>query len=313
MTGRFSAKSLGFYFTFMTLYVGWIVFGLGYRSDHLPFILILGVSYLLTEESHRFFIAFVGLALSWILLDSLRVFPSYLYNSVHIEELYNLEMNLFGITNADGVKILPTSYLKSIANPVLDLMTGSTYLLWTFVPFAFGFYLFFKNRNLLLRFSICFFITNVIGVIIYYSYPAAPPWYVDIYGFEEHFNIPGSAAGLLRFDELTGTSIFQDIYTKSFNVFGAVPSLHSAYPLITLYYARKQGLKLASFLLLIYTIMTWFSAVYSIHHYVVDVVLGIFCAIFAIAFFEKILLRSKFKMLIHKLTIYVTKSLPHAS
>lgn len=313
MKGRFSVKSLTFYVVFMTLYVGWIFLGIGYRPDHLPFILILGFTFILTEGSHRFFIAFVGLAMSWVLLDSLRVFPSYLYNSVHIEEIYNLEMNLFGITDANGVKQIPTSLLKSIANPFLDFVTGLTYLLWTAVPFIFGAYLFTKNRGLLLRFSMCFFLTNVIGVIIYYSYPAAPPWYVDLYGFTEELNIPGSAAGLLRFDELTGTSIFEDIYSKSFNVFGAVPSLHSAYPLISLYYAKKQGSTVGSILLAVFSIMTWFSAVYSVHHYVVDVILGIFCAIFTIVFFEKIMLRSKFKMLINKLTIYLTKTLPHAS
>ena len=313
MTGRFSSKSLAFYFIFMTIYLGWIFLGIGFRSDHLPFILVLGITYILTEGSHRFFIAFVGLAMSWVLLDSLRVFPSYMYNDVHIEEIYNLELSLFGFTNSEGVRSIPTAYLKSIANPFLDFITGLTYLLWTPIPFLFGIYLFFKNRSLLLRFSICFLLTNVIGIIIYYSYPAAPPWYVDIYGFKEQFDIPGSAAGLLRFDELTGTTIFQDIYSKSFNVFGAVPSLHSAYPLISLYYAKKQGLKVGSFLLAIFAIMTWFSAVYSVHHYIVDVVLGIFCAIFAIAFFEKVLLRSKFNMLINKLTIYITKNLPHAS
>lgn len=289
----------------MGLYLLWIFLGIGYRTDHLPFIAILITCYFLTESTHKFLICMLGLALSWILLDSLRAFPSYMYNDVHIEEIYNAELNLFGISNTEGVKITPNQLMQSIANPVLDFITGFTYLMWTPVPFIFGLYLFFKNKNILIRFALCFLITNIIGVIIYYSYPAAPPWYVDIYGFDEHFDIPGSAAGLLSFDNITGTTIFHDIYSKSFNVFGAVPSLHSAYPIISAYYAKKQGLKFGTVLLVIFTIMTWFSAVYSIHHYVIDVVLGIFCAIFAIAFFEKFLMRTKVHELIRKLTIYV--------
>lgn len=306
MSNRFSQKSLTYYFLFMSVYLAWIFLGIGFRSDHLPLILIIAITYIYSEKSHRFLIGFFALAMSWVLLDSLRIFPSFMYNDVHIEEIYRAEIQFFGISTAEGMTITPNEYLKTIANPILDFITGFTYLMWTPVPFIFGFVLFLKNRNLLLRFSICFFLTNVIGVIIYYSYPAAPPWYVDLYGFEEHFDIPGSAAGLLRFDEMTGTNIFEGIYSKSFNVFGAVPSLHSAYPLISTYYAKKHGLKWGTILLVIFTIMTWFSAVYSIHHYVIDVVLGIFCAIFAIAFFEKILLKTKVDDLIKKLTIYIT-------
>lgn len=289
----------------MGLYLLWIFVGIGFRSDHLPFIGILVVTYFLSESTHKFFLCMIGLALSWILLDSLRAFPSYLYNDVHISEIYNAELNVFGITDSNGMRITPNQLMKSIANPFLDFITGFTYLMWTPVPFILGIYLFCQNRNILIRFAFCFLLTNIIGVIIYYSYPAAPPWYVDIYGFDKHFDIPGSAAGLLNFDNLTGTTIFHDIYSKSFNVFGAVPSLHSAYPIISAYYAKKQGLTIGTVLLVIFTIMTWFSAVYSIHHYVIDVVLGIFCAIFAIAFFERILSRTKVHELIRKLTIYV--------
>ena len=60
-------------------------------------------------------------------------------------------------------------------------------------------------------------------------------------------------------------------------------------------------------------VLTWFAAVYSIHHYVIDVVLGIFCAIFAIAFFEKVFLPSKAGNRIRKLTNYLTLNQDYAS
>jgi len=278
---------------------------MGYRSDHLPFVLLLGISFLLTEGSHRFFIGFLGLALSWILLDSLRIIPSYLYNEVHIEDIYNAELSLFGI-GINGETITPNNFLKMCQHPVLDFLTGLTYLLWMPVPFAFGIYLFCTNRNLLIRFGWAFFFTNVLGVILYYSYPAAPPWYVDLYGFEEHLHIPGSAAGLISFDQIIGVDIFQGIYEKSFNVFGAVPSLHSAYPVVTVYYAWKCGLKWGFFLLCIFMLSTWFSAVYSIHHYIIDVILGIFCAIFALVIFETLIAKPKLRKLIDNLSVYLT-------
>ena len=288
----------------MSLYLGWVFLFVGYRSDHLPFMLILGSMYLLTEGTHKFFLGFFGLTLSWILLDSLRVFPSYLYNDVHIEDIYHAEKALFGI-QVDGVKMTLNEYFRLHNSPILDFITGFTYLMWTPFPVALGIYLFITDRNLLLRFTMGFFLANVIGVFIYYTYPAAPPWYVELYGFERKFDIPGSAAGLLSFDKMTGTHIFEGIYSKSFNVFGAIPSLHSAYPIIAVYYAWKKRMKIGLVILFIFMLMTWFSAVYSIHHYLVDVVLGIFCAIFAIVILEQIILRSSIKKLIDKLSNYI--------
>jgi len=261
--------------------------------------------YLLTEGTHRFFIGFIGLTLSWILLDSLRVFPSYLYNDVHIEDVYHAEVALFGL-HVDGIKMTLNEYFRLHNSPVLDFVTGLTYLMWTPFPVALGIYLFNTNRGLLLRFTLAFFLANVIGVCIYYTYPAAPPWYVELYGFERKFDIPGSAAGLLSFDKLTGTTIFEGIYSKSFNVFGAIPSLHSAYPVVAFYYAWKKKSKIAMIILFIFMLMTWFSAVYSIHHYLLDVVLGIFCAIFAIIILEQIILRSGIRHIIDKLINYIT-------
>mgnify|MGYP000674192654 CR=1 FL=1 len=46
------------------------------------------------------------------------------------------------------------------------------------------------------------------------------------YGFEPVLNTPGNVAGLGRFDELLGCSVFHSIYGRNANVFAAVPSLH---------------------------------------------------------------------------------------
>ena len=70
-----------------------------------------------------------------------------------------------------------------------------------------------------------------------------------------------------------------------------MPSLHSAYPLIVLYYAFKINvnnfLKIA---LSIVAVGIWFAAVYTSHHYVLDVIAGIVCTIIGIIIFKKVLL-----------------------
>ncbi len=96
-------------------------------------------------------------------------------------------------------------------------------------------------------------------------------------GWEAILNTPGNVAGLGRFDELTGLSVFQSIYGRNANVFAAVPSLHAAYMVIPLYYAivRKSS-KMLIALFAIILVGIWCTAVYSSHHYIIDVLLGIF-------------------------------------
>ncbi|MFQ5446074.1 MAG: phosphatase PAP2 family protein, partial [Saprospiraceae bacterium] len=134
--------------------------------------------------------------------------------------------------------------------------------------------------------------TNIFGFALYYLYPAAPPWYVALHGFEENFSIPGNEAGLANFDRILGVSIFHGMYAKNANVFAAIPSLHAAYPLITLYFGLKKRLRIAKWLFFVLLVGIWVSAVYSRHHYILDVILGALCAVVTIFIFEKIVLRS---------------------
>jgi membrane-associated phospholipid phosphatase len=92
---------------------------------------------------------------------------------------------------------------------------------------------------------------------------------------------PGSPAGFKHFDRITGIKVFSSMYSKNANVFAAIPSLHSAYPLITVLYgslSKKLWLHLG---FVLFTIGVWFSAVYSGHHYVIDVLAGGICAVTA--------------------------------
>ena len=44
----------------------------------------------------------------------------------------------------------------------------------------------------------------------------------------------------------------------------------------------------------------WYAAVYSMHHYIIDVILGSFCAIIAIFVFDYVLMKTKIRTLIDK-------------
>ena len=65
-----------------------------------------------------------------------------------------------------------------------------------------------------------------------------------------------------------------------------MPSLHSSYPVIVFYYALKNKLRYMKFVFALVMCGIWFSAVYTNHHYILDVLAGIGCAVLGIWLFS---------------------------
>jgi hypothetical protein len=265
------------------LLLSWML--IGFKIEQVYLALFFNTFYFISRTTRKFITGFSIFIIFWIIFDYMKAFPNYHYNTVHIESLYHAEKNLFGITD-QGVIVTPNEYWQSHGNTFLDILSGIFYLCWVPVPLAFATYLFFKNREGFLQFSLSFLLVNLLGFIIYYVYPAAPPWYVQQHGFAFIANTPGNTGGLGKFDLFFGTGIFRSLYSKSSNVFAAMPSLHAAYPLIVLYYGIKYRLKWFNIVFATIMFGIWFAAVYSSHHYVLDVLAGIFCAVTGIALFQ---------------------------
>lgn len=264
----------------------WCGLLMGIRVDHFY---MLGISLLLYFSfplSRKLFWFFLPFLIYLLVYDSLRIFPNYDFNDVHISQVYELEKKLFGIFSGSEI-LTPNQYLAQHTTLLWDVLSGLFYLSWIPIPIAFGLFLFFsKRRKAGLEFWVAFFIINILAFIIYYSYPAAPPWYVEKFGFELIENTRGSAAGLQRFDDYFNITIFHEIYSRNASVFAAIPSLHAAYPLILVYFGWKNKMKILTFFFVIQTLGVWYSAVYSMHHYIVDVIAGILCTIVGIILFE---------------------------
>lgn len=274
----------------------------GYKPEQLVLVLIFNVLYYLSFATRKFITGFSVFIIFWIIFDYMKAFPNYLYNTVHIESLYNAEKNLFGI-HSNGGLITPNEFWQQHTHTSLDILSGIFYLCWVPVPLAFAAYLYFsKRREQFMYFALTFLLVNLLGFVGYYVYPAAPPWYIQHYGFKFNPHTPGNTAGLHRFDDFFHAGIFHALYAKSSNVFAAMPSLHSAYNLIVLYYGIKNRLGVINVLFAIIAAGIWFAAVYSGHHYLLDVLAGIACAIFAIFIFNKCIVRNSWfrKIIIEK-------------
>lgn len=269
-------------------YLAFSTFLIGYKPDELTLVVIFNVLFYASAITRKFILGFTIFIVYWIVFDYMKAFPNYNYNPVHIAELYNAEKHLFGI-HINGKLLTPNEYWLANSNTFIDVLSGLFYLCWIPVPLGFAAYLFFKNKKQFLNFSLTFVLVNILGFIVYYAYPAAPPWFVQYHGF--HF-IPltmGNTAGLARFDAYFHAGVFKGIYTKGSNVFAAMPSLHSSYPVIVLYYGLKNKLGLANIFFAVVTVGIWFTAVYASHHYVLDVLAGITCAALGITLYNVLL------------------------
>lgn len=267
---------------------------IGLRTEHLLMAGLFAVLFFAGTASRKLAVALLPFIIFGISYDWMRVYPNYEVNPIDVKGLYEAEKSLFGISVADGVVLTPCEYFAQHHWAFADFLAGIFYLCWVPVPIAFGIYLYLSGRRkLYLRFAMVFLFVNLIGFAGYYIHPAAPPWYAMHYGFEPVLNTPGNVAGLGRFDQLLGIHVFEGIYGRNANVFAAVPSLHAAYMVVALSYAIMGRCK--KWLIAVFAVIMagiWWTAVYSGHHYLIDVLLGISCALLGILIFEKGLMKS---------------------
>lgn len=262
-----------------------------FRIDHLfvgALILVLSYGGRAAREGLRFL---MPLILTGIVYDSQRFYSDYIRGPVHVQEPYLFDKTFFGISTLQGI-LTPNEWFQLHTHPFLDLITGFFYLTFILIFVLIAAYFYFRlSRVGTLRLPAseialraprvmwAFFWVNVIGYSTYYWYAAAPPWYVTLHGLGPALmDTRSNPAGCIRFDQLLGTRFFSEMYGRSADVFGAIPSLHVAYPLQAVYYAFQFG-ALRAFSVFFFLIMC-FAAVYLNHHYVLDILWG---SVYAIA------------------------------
>ena len=130
-----------------------------------------------------------------------------------------------------------------------------------------------------------------------------------MHGFDFIPGTHGETAGLGRWDAMMGVSIFDGLYSRNSNVFAALPSLHAAYMLIAFIYSLKA--RCSVWLRVLFAVIClgiWFTAVYTSHHYIIDVLAGISVTIVGWLIFEQGLMRiGAFQRFINAYKKYITR------
>jgi membrane-associated phospholipid phosphatase len=257
----------------------------GFRSDHVMVgivTIVLAYGGRLLQTLFRFMLPVI---LTGVVYDSQRFYSDYIRGEIRVAFPYEFDKRWFGIETATG-RLTPNEWFQLHTHWLLDLVSGFFYLFFIAIYVMISAYHAFvlpvfagdpvqrrRAQKIGGYVTWAFFWLNVIGYSTYYWFPAAPPWYVADHGLgPARLDTLPSPAGAIRFDQLLGTHFFTGMYGRSADVFGAIPSLHVSYPLLSIFFAFYLR-SLRTFSVCFYLVMC-FSAVYLNHHYVIDILWG---------------------------------------
>ncbi len=247
--------------------------GIGIAPDRYAVVLLLGS--LLVKRTRQFLLDWIPFLFILLAYDFLRGFADNVTGRVHIHELINADLALFGY--------LPTVELqKALHIPGqiqwFEVIGTTLYFLHFALPLGLGFILWLVNRSRFREFTLSLLLLSYAGWITYIIYPAMPPWMASNQGYIPPITKIMDQAFMIFPTHFQVPTIYHQFNP---NPVAAMPSMHAAYPLLVLLFLIKNFGK-KGFLFLPYVLGMWFSIVYLGEHYVIDVIVG---AIYSIVFF----------------------------
>lgn len=238
--------------------------------------LALLVVFVVFGQTRAFLIRFVPLIALLLVYDSFRGIADDLNKNVHFFEMIYVDRVMFG-------GVLPTTTLQ------LWWWNGSVkwydfyfYFLYTIhfvMPILLAVLIWKLQPHLYWRYMWALVGLSFAAFITYVIFPAAPPWMASDLGYIEPIHRISSDIWYAM-----GVTNFSEVYSNlSPNPVAAVPSLHSAYPLLFVLFLAKLFSWKRTWWLMFYPISVWLGVVYLGEHYVIDAILGALYAYLAYA------------------------------
>jgi len=296
------ARALWPRYTFLPAIVfgGWPLYclGIGERRWELIITVLLGaVMPYVGPRGKKVFLGIMPLGLVGLMYDSMRFVKDIGLTAerIHVCDLRALEIRLFGI-QMNGQPATVHDFIQAHPRLPLDIFFSIPYGTFLGAAFLFAFLLYFVDYSAMRRFTGAFFALNLLAFITYHVYPAAPPWYFHAHGcVADLTSRPSEGPNLARVDAWLGFRYFGGFYGRSNDIFGAVPSLHVAYPLLIAmegfrpfgilprFSFLKWPLRLGSMFFFVWMAT---AAVYLDHHWILDVIIGCGYALFVFGGFR---------------------------
>jgi hypothetical protein len=246
------------------------------RWDHVVVAVLVSVLAYSNAKTKRLFVGLLPVGIVALFYDAMRFVKNVglSESTVHLCDLRAAELRWFGLDDG-GTRVTLHDWLQDRATTLLDVLFAIPYGTFIMVVIAYSIFLYARHYSVLQRFTWGFLALNVAGFLTYHVYPAAPPWYFHQHGCAVDLGAAASPGpNLLRVDALMGLPYFAGFYGRSSDVFGAVPSLHVAYPLLMVTEGWRLHRALGRTLLVLFYAWMCCAAVYLDHHWVIDIIAG---------------------------------------
>jgi hypothetical protein len=248
------------------------------RWEFLALLVVIPVLAFIGPRTRKLYVGLYPFAIVATVYDAMRFVKNAGISAdrIHVCDLRAHELALFGIGSGANRVTLQDYFLVHHSN-FADLYCAIPYGTFIFVAVFFAVFLYAKSFIALQRYGWTFLVMNILAFLTYHIYPAAPPWYYHLtHSCVADLSTHASeGTHLANVDRLIGFRYFWGFYGRSSDVFGAVPSLHVAYPLLILIEGWPLFGPIGRGLAIMFAMSMCFAAIYLDHHYVIDVLLGL--------------------------------------
>lgn len=232
------------------------------------FLLLALVGIFFTGKAGTFLLDWLPPVLLLLGYDSLRGILPDLTRRVHVLPMIEFDRWLFG---KPPTVLLQNRFFTPGQTHWYDSAAVALYLLHFLMPMIVALVFWFTDRALFKRLMAAMVILSYLAFIVYYLFPAMPPWMASDQGY-----LPPVAriAGIVL--AKLGHPVALPTVYKYFgaNPIAAVPSLHAAFPFMLALFLTEK-FPIWGRLAFAYPVAVWLAIVYMGEHYVLDIVLAV--------------------------------------
>lgn len=196
--------------------------------------------------------------------------------AVHVTSMIDADRHMWGwLTGGE----LPTAWLQ-------EHLYSARHIYWYDVVMSFVYFshfivtpvvatiLWIRSREWWKSFVVRWFTLSALGLLTYFLYPAAPPWWAGKHGYIAELPSGVATRGWSAIGLHGAGNVLNAAKIDVANQVAAMPSLHSAFALLIVVFFFGRVRKRWWPLLAAYPVAMAFTLVYSGEHYVIDVLVG---------------------------------------
>ena len=238
------------------------------------------LAFVASNRGRQFFLDWLPLFAFWMVYDRLRLLQPFLYERVSVKLPYLVECGLFGwLSGGQAPAHASHAWLAAHSATSYGAAIGwaaqMVYFSYLFIlPAHLAVWWWRSGRLAVDRLSFvrhlsAFTVLHAAALLLYLVLPVAPPWWVSLHGMAQP--TADLVASTNMADAMDGV-IVQRMIKNAAQWFGAVPSLHAAYPMLLFALSIGRRSRIAVVALAFYSVAMCITTVILNQHYIIDLV-----------------------------------------